>query len=86
MSDATFYKWKPRYGGLEVSEVKKLCVLEDENTRLKRLLADAMRVNEHMPCKRLVSWSYAMFRSLFPSYRLRTRRDLLSGWVEVYFV
>ncbi len=45
MSDATFYKWKTRYGGLEVSEAKKLRALEDENTRLKRLLADAMLDN-----------------------------------------
>ncbi|GBR52677.1 transposase [Neokomagataea thailandica NBRC 106555] len=46
MSDATFYKWKTRYGGLEVSaEAKKLRTLKDENTRLKRLLADAMLNN-----------------------------------------
>ena len=37
MSDATFYKWKSRYGGLEVSEAKRLRVLEEENTKLKRL-------------------------------------------------
>ena len=42
ISDATFYKWKTRYGGLEVSEAKRLKALEDENSRLKRLLADAM--------------------------------------------
>ena len=41
ISDATFYKWKTRYGGLEVSEAKRLKALEDENSRLKRLLADA---------------------------------------------
>ncbi|GBR48850.1 transposase [Neokomagataea tanensis NBRC 106556] len=45
MSDATFYKWKTRYGGLEASEVKKLRGLENENTRLKCLLADAMLDN-----------------------------------------
>jgi putative transposase len=45
MSDASFYKWKARYGGLEVSEAKRLKSLEDENTRLKRLLADAMLDN-----------------------------------------
>ena len=44
-SPATFYKWKARYGGLEVSEAKRLKALEDENTRLKRLLADAMLDN-----------------------------------------
>ena len=45
ISDATFYKWKARYGGLEVSEARRLKVLEDENARLKRLLADAMLDN-----------------------------------------
>ena len=45
ISDATFYKWKAKYGGLEVSEAKRLRALEDENTRLKKLLADAMLDN-----------------------------------------
>ena len=45
MSDASFYKWKARYGGLEVSEARRLKSREDENTRLKRLLADAMLDN-----------------------------------------
>ena len=45
VSDATFYKWKARYGGLEVSEARRLKALEDENARLKRLLAEAMLDN-----------------------------------------
>ena len=45
MSSATFYAWKARFGGLEVSDAKKLKSLEDENARLKRLLADAMLDN-----------------------------------------
>jgi putative transposase len=45
ISSATFYKWKAKYGGLEVSEARKLRQLEDENARLKRLLADAMLDN-----------------------------------------
>ncbi len=45
MSSATFYAWKAKYGGLEVSEAKRLRTLEDENARLKRLLADAMLDN-----------------------------------------
>ena len=45
VSDASIYKWKARFGGLEVSEAKRLKTLEDENTRLKRLLADAMLDN-----------------------------------------
>jgi putative transposase len=45
VSSATFYKWKSKYGGLEVSEAKRLKALEDENGRLKRMLADAMLDN-----------------------------------------
>ena len=42
ISDATFYKWKAKYGGLEISEARRLKSLEDENRRLKKLLAEAM--------------------------------------------
>ena len=42
ISEATIYNWKAKYGGLEVSEAKRLRSLEDENAKLKRLLADAM--------------------------------------------
>lgn len=45
VSDASIYKWKAKYGGMEVSEAKRLETLEDENTKLKRLLADAMLDN-----------------------------------------
>jgi len=45
ISSATFYKWKAKFGGLEVSEAKRLKALEDENGRLKRMLADAMLDN-----------------------------------------
>ena len=45
VSSATFYKWKAAYGGMDVSQARKLKVLEDENARLKRLLADAMLDN-----------------------------------------
>jgi putative transposase len=45
ISSATFYKWKAKYGGLEVSEAKRLRSLEDENRRLKKLLAEAMLDN-----------------------------------------
>ena len=45
MSSASFYAWKGNYGGLEVSEARRLKALEDENGRLKRLLADAMLDN-----------------------------------------
>jgi putative transposase len=42
ISPTTFYKWKAKYGGLDVSDARKLKSLETENARLKRLLADAM--------------------------------------------
>ena len=42
ISAATFSKWKAKYGGLEVSEAKRLRSLEDENAKLKKLLAEAM--------------------------------------------
>jgi putative transposase len=45
ISSATFYKWKAKYGGLDVSEAKRLRALEEENARLKKLLADAMLDN-----------------------------------------
>jgi putative transposase len=45
ISEATLYNWRAKYGGLEVSEAKRLRALEDENNRLKRLLADAMLDN-----------------------------------------
>ncbi len=40
MSDATFYKWKAKFSGLEVNEARRLRDLEDENRKLKRLVAD----------------------------------------------
>jgi putative transposase len=45
ISSATLYAWKAKYGGMDVSQARKLKVLEDENARLKRLLADAMLDN-----------------------------------------
>lgn len=42
ISSATFYKWKAKYGGLDVSEARRLKALEDENSRLKKLLAESM--------------------------------------------
>ena len=45
IADGTFYRWKAKYGGLEVNEAKRLRHLEEENRRLKHLLADAMLDN-----------------------------------------
>jgi putative transposase len=45
ISTATFYAWKAKFGGMDVSEAKRRKSLEDENAKLKRLLADAMLDN-----------------------------------------
>jgi putative transposase len=42
VSDATFYKWRSRYGGMEISDARRLRGLEDENRKLKKLLAESM--------------------------------------------
>ncbi|MGY8685986.1 IS3 family transposase [Bradyrhizobium sp. UFLA05-153] len=58
VSDASIYKWKAKFGGMEVSEAKRLKALEDENSRLKRLLADAMLDNaalKDLPGKEVVT-------------------------------
>ena len=45
LSSATYYAWKAKFGGLEVSDAKRLRALEDENGKLKRLLAEAIMDN-----------------------------------------
>ena len=45
ISSATFYKWKAKFGGMDVSDARKLKVLEDENAKLKKLLAEQMLDN-----------------------------------------
>jgi putative transposase len=45
ISGATFYAWKAKFGGMDVSEAKRLRALEEENAKLKRLLADTMLDN-----------------------------------------
>lgn len=43
--DASYYKWKAKFGGMDVSDAKRLKALEEENSKLKRLLADALLDN-----------------------------------------
>jgi putative transposase len=45
ISDATFYKWKAKFGGMDISDARRLKVLEGENAKLKKLLAEAMLDN-----------------------------------------
>ena len=42
VSDATFYKWRSKFGGMEISDARKLRALEEENRKLKKLLAESM--------------------------------------------
>lgn len=46
VSKAAFYKWRQRYGGLEVSELKRMKELEDENSRLKKMFAELSPVHD----------------------------------------
>jgi putative transposase len=57
VSEATLYNWKAKYGGLDVSEAKRLKALEDENRKLKKLLAESMLDNaalKELPKKKMV--------------------------------
>jgi putative transposase len=49
MSEATLYNWKAKFGGMEVSDAKRLKALEDENAKLKKLLAEAMLYASALP-------------------------------------
>jgi putative transposase len=42
ISDATFYKWRAKYGGMDASDTRKLRAIEEDNRRLKKLLAESM--------------------------------------------
>ncbi|MBE2992938.1 transposase [Sphingomonas sp. CFBP 13603] len=51
ISDATFYNWESRYGGMTVSEVARLRTLKDENQQLKKLLAGSMLYVSALRCR-----------------------------------
>ena len=53
---ATFYKWKAKYGGLDVSESRRLKALEDENAKLNKLLVEAMLDNAMLKDIALKKW------------------------------
>jgi len=76
VSDATFYKWRSKYGGMEVSDAKKLKALEAENTKLKKLLAEQM-----MRCT--AGYRAAMSREWMSQRSRRCcDRDLVRHWSE----
>ena len=60
VSSATFYKWKAKFGGLDVSEARRLKALEEENAKLKRMLADAMLDNVALKDRTHPPWAAAL--------------------------
>jgi putative transposase len=56
ISDVTFYKWRSKYGGMEVSEARRLKALEDENRRLKHLVADLTLDNQALKLVASKKW------------------------------
>lgn len=71
VSDASIYKWKAKFGGMEVSEAKRLKTLEDENTKLKRLLADAMCNHPVRAAVASASYGFVLQRASMAGWRLR---------------
>jgi putative transposase len=56
VSANTFYKWRQKYGGMEVSDVKRLKALEDENRRLKHIVADLTLDNQALKAINAKNW------------------------------
>jgi putative transposase len=56
MSDASFYKWREKFGGMEVSDVKRMKQLEEENRRLKAMVADLMLDNQLLKAVNSKKW------------------------------
>ena len=56
VTEATLYRWKSKYGGLEVSDAKRLKQLEDENKQLKQMLADELLANKAMKLVLAKKW------------------------------
>jgi len=68
VSEATLYNWKAKYGGMDISEAKRLRALEDENAKLKKLLADQMfeaTALRELPGKKVSAFPtpYCLYRS-----------------------
>src|SRR5436853_3879497 len=94
VSSATFYKWKAKFGGLQASEAKRLRALEDENGRLKRMLADTMLDNAALKdllgntlfCQELTMRRSTVSSSRFPSLAFcpdpRSGGDRISTFVR----
>lgn len=80
ISEATFYNWRKRYAGLMPSEVKRLRQLEEENGKLKRLVADLSldKAGRHSSARRATSWPPTSLRSGKPTIAVRRALDAKS--------
>jgi putative transposase len=56
VSEATYYKWKKRYGGMEVSDVRTMRAMAEENSRLKRIIADLVMQNDILKVVNAKKW------------------------------
>lgn len=56
IANQTFYAWRSKFGGMEVSDAKKLRELETENSQLKRMLADSMMTIDHLKAVNSKNW------------------------------
>ena len=63
-SDASFYNWRSKYGGMELSDIKRLKALERENARLKKLLAESLGISRWTVYSRLEAATNAMRAAL----------------------
>jgi putative transposase len=81
ISDATFYTWRSKYGGLEVSEAKRLKALEEENRKLKKLLAEQMLDAATLP-EMLAKTSDAQFKEAGRDLGDRAERILATAGVR----
>ncbi len=73
MSSATFYKWKAKYAEMDVSEVRRLRELEEENAKLKKLLADAMLDNDALKTLLAKKWRRDAVATVRDAHALSTR-------------
>ena len=77
ISDGTFYKWRSKYGGMEVSEAKRLKALEAENAKLKKMLAE---LGDWGPLQTPSSLSFGTLKCLAPGQHANPCRHRYRGW------
>ena len=85
LSSPTFYKWKAKYGGMDVSEARRLKALEEENAKLKRMLADSMLDNVALK-DLLGKWRQVSVRLTAPFARWRSARMMSPSALARFFI